>query len=130
MKHLSRSRRVLWLAVVLAFTLVVAGCGDDDADTTTTTQAATTTTQAATTTTQAATTTTAAETTTTAAETTTTEAEGGGAPGIPADHEGREQCVACHAEGVGGATPIPDEPDHSAFDDSLAVCSACHAPEW
>jgi len=66
LKHLWRRRNLTWLGLLLAFALVVAACGDDDAGDTTTTAAETTTTAAETTTT------TAAETTTTAAETTTT----------------------------------------------------------
>ena len=53
--------------LVLAFALVVAACGDDDAGTTEATEATTTTTEAATTTTEAVTTTTEAATTTTEA---------------------------------------------------------------
>jgi hypothetical protein len=60
------------IALVLAFSLLAAACGDDSAETTTTTLAATTTTAAPTTTTGAPTTTTVAPTTTTAAPTTTT----------------------------------------------------------
>ena len=56
-----------WLALVAVLALVAAACGDDAAETTTTTAAATTTTAAATTTTAAGTTTTAAATTTTGA---------------------------------------------------------------
>ena len=72
------SKRLRLLAVLLAFGLVAAACGDDDdsAEDTTTTQATTTTT-AATTTTTAATTTTEATTTTTEATTTTTAAPAG-----------------------------------------------------
>jgi peptide/nickel transport system substrate-binding protein len=60
-----RRRNLTWLGLLLAFALVVAACGDDDAGDTTTTAAETTTTAAETTTTAAETTTTAAETTTT-----------------------------------------------------------------
>jgi basic membrane protein A len=66
-------RRFALVALLAAFTLLIAACGDDDDAETTTTAAETTTTAAETTTTAAETTTTAAETTTTtAAETTTT----------------------------------------------------------
>jgi basic membrane protein A len=65
-------RRFALVALLAAFTLVMAACGDDDDAETTTTAAATTTAAETTTTTAAATTTTAAATTTTAAETTTT----------------------------------------------------------
>ena len=62
MNRLWRSRRVLWLAVVVAFALIVTACGGDDNTSDTT----------ATTTTQAPETTTAAPSTTAAATTTTT----------------------------------------------------------
>lgn len=101
--------RVLTLLAALA--LLAAACGGSDAGTTTTTTAETTTTTPA--------------TTTTAAETTTTAAVAE-APMIPADHEGRDQCFACHAEGVAGAPKVPEEPDHSQLTDDRAVCSACH----
>jgi len=64
LKHLPR--RLTWLALLMVFAMVVAACGDEAEETTTTAAPATTTTQAATTTAAGETTTTAAgETTTT-----------------------------------------------------------------
>jgi len=69
-----RGRKTTIIGVLLAFVLLIAGCGDDEAETTTTVAPETTTTAAETTTTAAeeTTTTAAEETTTTAAEETTT----------------------------------------------------------
>ena len=44
----------------------------------------------------------------------------GGMQPLPADHEGRTTCLACHANGVGPALPA----DHAGRTD--ATCSACH----
>jgi peptide/nickel transport system substrate-binding protein len=77
-----RSRKVVWLAALLAFALIAAACGGDDdtgAEETTTTAAV-----------EETTTTAAAETTTTAAAATTTEAEAGkqyGGEAIAADDQ-------------------------------------------
>jgi cytochrome c5 len=48
----------------------------------------------------------------------------GGPPLIPADHVGRTACFVCHKSGVG--PPLPTNPDHSNFTDSLQFCQACH----
>jgi len=107
-----KNLRLSLLAIVAILALPLAACGDDDGGPTTT-QAPTTT---------------AAQTTTTAAATTTTGAPSG-APALPEDHEGRAQCLGCHAEGVGGAPQVPAMPDHSGFSDDRAVCTGCHAEE-
>lgn len=46
------------------------------------------------------------------------------APAIPADHQGRATCRACHAGGIGPS--FPTSPDHTGFPDSLVSCQACH----
>ena len=48
---------------------------------------------------------------------------------IPADHEGRVQCLVCHADGVGDAPELPRRPDHSTLADDPMVCAACHTGE-
>jgi hypothetical protein len=51
------------------------------------------------------------------------------APLIPSDHADRTECMACHAEGVAGASKVPDVPDHSGLADERQVCAACHGSE-
>lgn len=48
----------------------------------------------------------------------------GGPPAIPHTLIGRENCLACHSEGVGGAPVIPA--DHEGR--SVEICQACHQP--
>jgi hypothetical protein len=50
-------------------------------------------------------------------------------PTTPRDHEGRTQCLVCHAEEDGLAPTVPGSPDHSGFADDPAVCLACHLQE-
>ncbi len=49
-------------------------------------------------------------------------------PQIPASHASppRPQCLVCHLQGVSGAPKVPSAPDHNAFNDDPAVCTACH----
>ncbi|MCL5318134.1 MAG: ethylbenzene dehydrogenase-related protein [Thaumarchaeota archaeon] len=49
-----------------------------------------------------------------------------GIPAIPASHEGRTTCKACHETGIAGAPAFPSSPDHKSFEDIRAVCSTCH----
>lgn len=43
---------------------------------------------------------------------------------IPADHQGRTTCMACHASGAGPA--FPATLNHDSFPDALAFCQDCH----
>jgi len=45
-------------------------------------------------------------------------------PTIPHPLEGRDNCLACHETGAGGATKIPD--DHAGR--TIEMCQACHQP--
>ena len=47
------------------------------------------------------------------------------APALPADHDGRTTCLACHKTGSGGAKLVPE--DHTGRDDS--GCTSCHRPQ-
>lgn len=47
-------------------------------------------------------------------------------PLIPANHEGRKTCKACHEAGIAGAPQFPEMPDHAEFNDSLETCTGCH----
>jgi cytochrome c5 len=106
-----KNTKPVLVAIVATLALVLSACSGGDGGATTT-QAPTTT---------------AAQPTTTAAATTT--GAPSGAPAIPEDHEGRAQCLACHAAGVGGAPQPPAMPDHSGLSDDRAVCTGCHAEE-
>ncbi|MDO8473592.1 MAG: hypothetical protein Q7T05_07240 [Dehalococcoidia bacterium] len=47
-----------------------------------------------------------------------------GPSALPATHQGRTICKACHASGLG--PKFPATPDHAAFADNPAICQACH----
>ena len=49
--------------------------------------------------------------------------EPGTVPTIPHPTEGREACLVCHEDGLGGATKTPD--DHAERTDE--TCDLCHA---
>lgn len=46
------------------------------------------------------------------------------APSLPADHEGRTECLVCHLEGADEAPAVP--PDHRELSDGPTVCGECH----
>jgi hypothetical protein len=48
-----------------------------------------------------------------------------GPPAIPHPLAGRDDCLACHREGIGGAPQIP--PDHAGRTND--ICQGCHQPE-
>jgi Cytochrome c3 len=50
--------------------------------------------------------------------------QGGGPPKIPHDLQGRDNCLACHQTGVGGAPKVP--PDHAGR--TVDMCRGCHQP--
>lgn len=55
----------------------------------------------------------------------TPSAPAGGPPPIPHPLEGRQECLACHQEGMGGAPKVPQ--DHAGRTND--VCQGCHQPQ-
>jgi predicted CXXCH cytochrome family protein len=51
-------------------------------------------------------------------------AQGGGPPNIPHDLQGRDDCLACHQAGLGGAPKVPA--DHAGRPST--ICRSCHQP--
>lgn len=50
--------------------------------------------------------------------------QSGGAPNIPHDLQGRDNCLACHQTGVGGAPKVPS--NHAGR--TVDMCRGCHQP--